>query len=133
MVRRTLLGTLLGMVFSIASYAVYIMAIVQKDHVYLLISVFLFFFPMIITITEELENSRKNRIELFLSIVAILLGALLLVVLLVFLFNNQSLTDNTVKWIRAASIIIPAFFLPIKVWPFMLALFQCVNKQVGKR
>lgn len=133
MVKRTLLGTLLGMAFSIASYAVYVMAIVEKEQVYLLISVFLFFFPTVITITEDLESSRKSKGDLIFSVVFLLLSAILLTVLLVFLFNDKPLSDCALLWVKIISIVIPAFFLPAKVWPFMLTLFQCFNKQIGKR
>ena len=133
MAKRTLLGTLLGTAFSIASYAVYVMAIVNKEQVYLLISVFLFFFPLLITMTEELENSRKRRSELIVSVVALLLSVVLLVVLLVFLFSDKVLNDCSILWVKIVSIVVPAFFLPAKVWPFALALCQCYNKQIGKR
>ena len=130
MFRKTILGTGLAMVFFIASYIVYVSAIVKKDQMYLLISTFIFFFPTLVTYAEELESTRLTKAEFFFRIISVCLGFFLLVIVLYFLFLSSDLSENTIKWLRVLAVIIPAFFIPIKVVPFVVAIAQCYNKQM---
>ncbi len=131
MFRKTILGTGLGMIFFVVSYMVYVKAIVDKDQMYLLISTFIFFFPTLIACAEELESTRLNKLDFLFRIIALCFGFILLGVVLYFFFLSSNLPENDIKILRILAVVIPAFFIPIKVVPFVVALAQCYNKQMG--
>lgn len=131
MFRKTILGTGLGMIFFVVSYMVYVKAIADKDQMYLLISTFIFFFPTLIACAEELESTRLNKLDFLFRMIALCFGFILLGVVLYFLFLSSNLPENDIKILRILAVVIPAFFIPIKVVPFVVALAQCYNKQMG--
>ena len=123
------MGAGLSAVFFVSAYFIYVHAVMSKDKFFLLISILLYFLPILIETIEDLEFSKKTKLELGYSMAVIVFGMVFLVLILYYAFLYKESDVVLSEGLRMAAIGIPALFVIKKSYPFFVKLYQVCNRQ----
>ena len=129
--RRTLLGSGLSACFFVVAYVLFCRSVIEQEKYTLLVSAFLYFCPILVDCTEDLEaGSFSNKYSFIYNLSCTILGLIYLAfIFYCFHFDVSSeVIQQLPQPVFIAILIIPIMFFPKKIMNFCIAVTQAWNR-----
>ena len=132
---KSLTGSSLALVFCVSGYIAYVYAVLAQNTTLVLIASLIYFFPLFIDFSEDLQATRIGDPRMFWVLIACFgVGLVYTIVLFSYLaIFNGSFSDPLPRVMRFLVILLPVVCLPIKAYPLGVKIMQLANRSRGTK
>lgn len=130
---KSFLGTTLTFVFAVVAYITYINALFAKNTGWMIVSAFVYFFPVFVEFIEEFQNTRfdKKWKIVLMSICAIISIACMILLFVYLSIETDGNTTVSIVW-KILLTVCPIACIPLKAYPMITVFFQWYNRNFDK-